>query len=152
MGTQLDEDSSEISRQMADVRARLDHRAALLADSTTRMMDWRGYLRRYPGVTASIAIAIGFWLSPSRRNKSNQLTASVSPTFARSTSHEEYPVPNKSATLAGGLFQFAKPFISQAMTSVVKDHFSQILRSAMVNTSANAGSPIERIRDHHASG
>lgn len=141
MSTWLDDDSAEIRHQMEMVRASLDHRATLLADSTHRMLDWRGYLRRYPGVTAAVAITIGFWLSPSRRSRSDVPAVSRTSPSASLAGYKRDPLENRAGPPGRTLLRFLTPLVSQAVSSMVKENFSQILSSAMAFTSAKHGNP-----------
>lgn len=141
MSTWLDDESGVIRHQMEMVRASLDHRATLLADSTQRMLDWRGYLRRYPGVTAAVAMSIGFWLSPSRRSRSDVPAVSKTSPSAGLAGYKRDPVENRSGHPGGTLLRFISPLVSQAVSSMVKENFSQILSSALAFTSAKHGNP-----------
>lgn len=64
-----DDQASELQLQMARLRSDLAIRSEQLTRQTRLRMSWRYQVARHPVASAAAAMALGFWLAPSRKRK-----------------------------------------------------------------------------------
>ncbi len=69
----MDDAADEIRRKMQHVRRDVDVDVSQIVDSANTLSDWRFYVRRYPWLCVSAALAAGYFVWPRRQALGKQL-------------------------------------------------------------------------------
>jgi hypothetical protein len=124
----MNETSEKIISRMESVRGEIASDVDDMVTSAGRMFDWREYLRRYPWAFLGAAVAVGYFVVPSRKEivspdpetllalaKRNQLVVQANPT------------PQKRGGLAGTLFSIAANALVRGALSYLAQQAGRVM-------------------------
>ncbi len=120
-------DTSLITQKMTEVRNRGLVNARELGEEVERLGDWREHVRAHPVPLALAAAAVGFWVVPSRtqRTAAEQLVGK-SPNHRQTT--DETLRSSSIAGMGGAVMGFVGSMIGNAVRSYVSQQVHSLIQ------------------------
>jgi hypothetical protein len=134
--------TAQICRQMNEVRSHLGDEMDEIVDSARTLTDWRYYVREYPWLCLSTALAIGFLAVPRRARVVAGPSAEVLERLVQQNAAN--PKPTMAGGIAGAVVSLLATAAARGAAGYLAQHASRWLETASTDLRGNDEKPDHR--------